>query len=404
MLPSLKRLDGLPMGRHFTREELYELVWTKPRTALAKELGVSDVWIGKQCRAAHIPMPPPGHWAMAQSGKTPRRPALPTRLTGHRQELVVGETPSTVRWGRTEDLDEPIRPPVFVEEIDDQVKAALALIGKVAAKRDLSQAHCNLSRILAREAQRRSKFAHRGWSFDAPLFDDAMHQRQLRIFNSLSWALDRVSVGGEVFDDPQWIQGLGTTHWLRLRLDFGGTSLDLRFLEPSSNARVIGEKPPAATTLRVGNGKSDLPTAQWCDQQGNRLEQQLQTIAEALVRKAEVALRYEAQQHYQWRLERRQEHLKELEKQRVEAERRRLAAVEARRTRVRDGILALAQDARVADEIRAMVAILEQHPDLQRERSAAYDAWRKESLDLADHLDPMKRSLAELIGNFGTSA
>jgi hypothetical protein len=389
------------MGRSFTREELYDLVWTQPRTALAKKLGVSDVWIGKQCRAAHIPMPPPGHWAMAQSGQTRRRPPLPIRLPGYPSEVAIGESPSAARWGRPEDPNEPITAPVFNEDIDAQVAAALALVGKVTAKRDLSQPHSSLSRILAREAQRRAKFADRGWSLDAQLFDDAMHQRQLRILNSLSWALDRASAGGEVLDDPQWIQGLGTTHRLCLRLDFGGTSLVLRFLEPSSHARVIGEKPPATTTLRVGNGRGDLPTEQWFDRQGSRLEQQLPTIAEALLRKAEVALRHGAQRHYEWRLERRQARLRELERQRVEAERERLAEIEARRKKVRDGIIALAQDARVAQEIRLMVASLEQHPDLQRERPAAYDDWRNEALDLADQVDPMKRSLGELLGGPG---
>lgn len=27
------------------------------------EMGVSDVWIGKQCRALKVPAPPPGYWA-----------------------------------------------------------------------------------------------------------------------------------------------------------------------------------------------------------------------------------------------------------------------------------------------------------------------------------------------------
>jgi len=34
-------------GRTLSREELYELIWSMPTTKLAKELGISDVGLGK---------------------------------------------------------------------------------------------------------------------------------------------------------------------------------------------------------------------------------------------------------------------------------------------------------------------------------------------------------------------
>lgn len=51
------------MALDLTRRALYELVWTRPRAQLAKELGVSDVWIGKQCSALDVPAPPRGYSA-----------------------------------------------------------------------------------------------------------------------------------------------------------------------------------------------------------------------------------------------------------------------------------------------------------------------------------------------------
>ena len=60
-----------------SRVELYDLVWSKPMTHLAKELGLSDVGLRKICVKFGIPLPPRGHWARLQFGKQDPRPALP---------------------------------------------------------------------------------------------------------------------------------------------------------------------------------------------------------------------------------------------------------------------------------------------------------------------------------------
>ena len=53
------------------RSELYELVWTRPVTELAKEFGISDVALAKRCRALNIPLPPRGYWAKVAAGQSP---------------------------------------------------------------------------------------------------------------------------------------------------------------------------------------------------------------------------------------------------------------------------------------------------------------------------------------------
>lgn len=391
------------MQRTLTRQELYVLVWMHPRTALAKQFGVSDVWIGKQCRSAWIPMPPPGFWARALHGKSSHRPALPIRLPGMPRHVVIGESSWSARRGVAQDPEKPVSPPVIDESVDAQVSAALALIGKVSGKRDLSQPHKGLARVLDREEKRRAKFAADDWSFHKPRFADAMHQRQLRLFNSLCWIFDRIGVIGEVYEDDHWIQGLGTIHQLRFRLSFGGASLHLRFLEPSSNVKAIGEKSPETTTLRVEEGRRASSPKQWSDSKGCRLEDQLGEITKALLQAAEMSFRDALQRDYEWRLKRHEEHLREMEAQRVEAEKRRLRAIEARRQKVRNDVLALAQNARAATEIRAMVSDLAQHPDMEAGSAAAFEAWRTEALAVADSLDPMKRPLSDVLRESGSS-
>jgi len=64
---------------NLSRAELYELVWSKPVTHIAKELGVSDVAIKKHCVKHAVPTPPVGYWARVAHGQNPGKPPLPTR-------------------------------------------------------------------------------------------------------------------------------------------------------------------------------------------------------------------------------------------------------------------------------------------------------------------------------------
>lgn len=60
-----------------TRTELYELVWSKPMTKLAKEFHLSDKGLAKKCIKHHIPRPPVGYWARVDSGQKPKKTPLP---------------------------------------------------------------------------------------------------------------------------------------------------------------------------------------------------------------------------------------------------------------------------------------------------------------------------------------
>jgi len=64
--------------REFTRQQLYDLVWTTPIVKLAKEFGLSDVGLRKTCVRYQIPTPPVGYWAKLNFGKPVKQaPLLP---------------------------------------------------------------------------------------------------------------------------------------------------------------------------------------------------------------------------------------------------------------------------------------------------------------------------------------
>jgi hypothetical protein len=63
------------------RQDLYELVWSKPIVELALDFGISNVALAKRLRRLRIRVPGRGYWARVAAGQTPRRPPLPLART-----------------------------------------------------------------------------------------------------------------------------------------------------------------------------------------------------------------------------------------------------------------------------------------------------------------------------------
>ena len=63
----------------YNRAELYEKLWTEPTRTVAKQYGVSDVWLSKVCKALRVPRPGRGYWAKKRAGRSvAKRPPLPS--------------------------------------------------------------------------------------------------------------------------------------------------------------------------------------------------------------------------------------------------------------------------------------------------------------------------------------
>ena len=81
-----------------TREELYELVWSIPMTKASKQLGISDVMLGKICRQRNVPRPPRGYWQAQSSAKKRHKfvkaslPNLPEPKDDFHRYLMLEQT------------------------------------------------------------------------------------------------------------------------------------------------------------------------------------------------------------------------------------------------------------------------------------------------------------------------
>lgn len=78
------------------RAALYELVWAKPVTHVAREFGLSDVAIRKICIKHGIPTPPLGYWNKLQHGKKVTRPPLPPPKKGQSDSIRLEVRPPKI--------------------------------------------------------------------------------------------------------------------------------------------------------------------------------------------------------------------------------------------------------------------------------------------------------------------
>ena len=65
------------MEHRFTRQEIYNRVWSTPMTRVAAELGTTTGRLSSLLRRAGIPTPPSGYWIKKEFGKGVTQPPLP---------------------------------------------------------------------------------------------------------------------------------------------------------------------------------------------------------------------------------------------------------------------------------------------------------------------------------------
>ena len=91
-----------------TREELYQMVWSKPVTKWSKEFGLSDVGFAKICRKMKVPLPGRGYWAMVQKGLKLTRPILKPIPDSKQSVVEIRKRTLDVVKSKSTDEDDPL--------------------------------------------------------------------------------------------------------------------------------------------------------------------------------------------------------------------------------------------------------------------------------------------------------
>jgi AcrR family transcriptional regulator len=121
----------------FTREQLYQRVWSKPLRVVAKEVGVSGNALAKICSRLLVPYPSRGHWAKISGGKAPIRPPLPAAPETNMRRVTISSERAASRRTRTR-----LKPSERREQLIDVAKQIILKEGMHAAtmKRIAAQA------------------------------------------------------------------------------------------------------------------------------------------------------------------------------------------------------------------------------------------------------------------------
>lgn len=102
-----------------TRDQLYDLIWSKPTSALAKEFGLSDNGLRKICKNYNIPLPYMGYWSKIRYGKPVRKVKLPTSIEG--KEIIISPATELTESNQKEISARAI----LIKEIESKYKILL---------------------------------------------------------------------------------------------------------------------------------------------------------------------------------------------------------------------------------------------------------------------------------------
>jgi hypothetical protein len=75
--------------QELTRRAMYDLVWSRPMTKVAEDLGISDVALKKICDKHRVPTPSRGYWAKKAAGKPTKQIPFHNTTDPQQEHIVI---------------------------------------------------------------------------------------------------------------------------------------------------------------------------------------------------------------------------------------------------------------------------------------------------------------------------
>lgn len=385
----------------FTRQQLYELVWSGPMTTLATSLGISGVGLAKACRRGDIPVPPRGYWARLTAGQRIARTPLPRRAPGMSDRVTVGAgRPQAFQPERddshhgNDDADDSVKaelppsPPVYDETLDEvEARIRRALPAKFRFVRGLDNAHPQITRLLREDDERREAATKNRYAWDKPRFESHFEQRRLVFLSNLFVLLGQLDAQGSARGrDGRELNVHVGDQYVKFRVEALAT------LRPRTRAAGTKKEPMAieVEVARWQHGEREERLF-WSDGEDGRLEDRVREIGVAIVLTGER--QYRKAREFSYWMNRRSfdERVESARQAREEAERQeREARVQAERDSVAR-LLGQVSARQQAQQIRAYVDEVLSSPNAIT--GCAFDGdrdtWASWARVVADRLDPL---------------
>ncbi len=375
------------MNREFTRNELYDLVWSQPMRTVAASVGISDVALAKQCKKANIPVPTRGYWARKQAGTPTIRTALLPRFPGASDR--VGGSAHHHYYGGLDWVDEfremPVPPiPTFEEEISSVEERARKLVGKVRCSRKFETAYPLVAKLLAHDEERREEFTKWRSDYYKPKYDEGIERRRLLIINALFMAAAHLGCRPSM-STSKYGQDAGSERQISIKI--GETHINFT-IEPINSK----QKDQRERLRLVFDTAADAASARdfWEDSDGRLLEDQLTDVLAGMLVSAEARYRDGLVRNREWVIERKAEAEAEF-KRREEEAKRKARELQERLARERIGrLLSQAKALDRANQIRTYVNAALLRAAEMPIAQAEFEKWAMWARQEADRIDPVK--------------
>lgn len=373
------------------REKLYQEVWKKPVTEVAKLYKVSDVAIHKVCKSLDIPTPGLGYWAKVKAGKPIQQTPLP-----HSDKPT---TKPGIRTGL-----EP-QPQIATEVLQFLTPEDKSVVLSVATQIILPDEDARMhAKIIAhrkkvvewhKESRKQDQYWNRRNKDTIPFLADTISESTLprvcRIFDALIKAIE--PLGCSLTDDLKFVVN-GETVSITVsesqdKVDHVPTreeNIQLLKYEEEKRKYSWASKPNIRKYDYVHNGKISLAVGSeksFRDCKSYVIEDRLGDIL-VLLYEASNALRIQ------------REASEAAERKRKEEERQRDARRERYNLEVErtNALVNESEDFEISRKIRAYISAIEQKEELTEEE-VSWIAWAKQK---ADWYDPTIKCKDEFLG------
>lgn len=417
----------------FTRQELYEQVWERPASHIARDHGLLPKAITDACRMYDIPRPSSGYWTQRDFGKQVPRVPLPPKPDGEEVIILssVGTDAATLkepapprtdppRVGQESVVDEVAASPDAVEVLEREglsiSKPAAGKSERLAAPAPVGDDAIVVPELLTRphplvkragKNLRGAKEDHRGHLVpkEQPCLDVRVTRgslnRALRIMDTLIKALERQRfrvelVEGEPVKTQVTVNGETLSIWIEEKV-----SRREKPLPPAEQRKKDRDPhyyyfrqyiyvPTGMLTLRLdGDVGWDGTRQSWADGKRQTVEERLDSFIAGLIEAAGVVRQ---------RREKREQEAREWEERRRRAqELARLKQEETARIEQLDREVNGWQRAqRIREYVAAVRRVWQDSPGTaeEEEKRAQWVEW---ALQQADRVDPLRESPSSVL-------